>query len=201
MASMSRASKVAAAGGVLTFVATAVRARHCRVQSTEESVFRSLNELPDSMHVPVWMVMQFGSLGAVFAAAGAAATLRRPRLATALAASGVGIWMGAKAVKHLVGRERPDSYLEQVRIRGRHQSGLGFPSGHAAVALTLAIVAASKDRPLLTTALFGAAGATATARMYVGAHLPLDVVGGLGLGMATGLAGRALLRRLVEASG
>lgn len=198
---MSRVSKAAAAGGVVVFAVTAARARHCRVQSTEETVFRSLNDLPDSMQVPVWMVMQFGSLGAVGAAAGAAVVLRRPRLAAALAASGVGIWAGAKAVKHLIGRERPDSYLERVHIRGRRQSGLGFPSGHAAVALTIAIVAASKDRPLVTTALFGAAGATATARMYVGAHLPLDVAGGLGLGMATGLAGRALLRRLQEAAG
>jgi undecaprenyl-diphosphatase len=32
-------------------------------------------------------------------------------------------------------------------------------------------------------------------RVYVGAHLPLDVVGGAGLGLAVGGAVRLLLRR------
>jgi undecaprenyl-diphosphatase len=56
-------------------------------------------------------------------------------------------------------------------------------SGHAAVATTLALIAAD-DVPLRTLPLLaGVVVTTAFGRMYVGAHLPYDLVGGFGAGM------------------
>jgi undecaprenyl-diphosphatase len=55
-------------------------------------------------------------------------------------------------------------------------------SGHTAVATTLALSAG--DEFPAARPLFGAwAAEVGLARMYVGAHLPHDVVGGAGLGM------------------
>jgi undecaprenyl-diphosphatase len=89
----------------------------------------------------------------------------------------------AKAAKPLGGRPRPEGVLADVRIREKIAGDLGWPSGHTAVATTLALVAArelpSWTRPILA----GAVAGTGFGRMYVGAHLPLDIAAGAGLGM------------------
>ena len=98
-------------------------------------------------------------------------------------ARGATAWVLAKLVKASVRRPRPAALIEDLRIRGRAQSGGGFPSGHAGVATAMAAAALlSMDgdaRPLLT----GLAATVAAARVYVGAHLPLDVLGGAALGL------------------
>ena len=64
-------------------------------------------------------------------------------------------------------------------------SGLGFPSGHAAVAAAVVVAALPYlprrwRGPVLLFPAF-----MAFARVYVGAHLPLDVVSGAAIGTAT----------------
>ncbi|MPZ71257.1 MAG: phosphatase PAP2 family protein, partial [Actinobacteria bacterium] len=66
------------------------------------------------------------------------------------------------------------------------ESGLGFVSGHAAVATALATVIAAYTGPALTITVAVLAATVALARIYVGAHLPLDVIGGAALGWAIG---------------
>lgn len=92
-------------------------------------------------------------------------------------------WVGAKLAKPFGGRERPEGVLHDVRIRERIEGDLGWVSGHTAVATTLAFVAGQElprpARPVLA-AIVGVVG---FGRMYVGAHLPHDIVGGAGLGM------------------
>jgi undecaprenyl-diphosphatase len=105
------------------------------------------------------------------------------------------VWAGVKAIKPLVGRGRPACHLDGVSIRGQQQSGLGYPSGHAAVATTLAIVAASRLSPGARLVAAALAATTGGARIYVGAHLPLDVVGGAAVGV---LAGRAAVHLTSE---
>ena len=85
--------------------------------------------------------MQAGSLAAVFVTAGLALAARRPRLAVALAAGGTTTWLLAKVVKQLVERGRPEALLHDVVVYGPAATGLGFPSGHAAVAAAIMTVA------------------------------------------------------------
>ena len=159
------------------------RAADGRVGPRESSVFRLVNRRPESWHLPIWVVMQAGSLGAVWAASAVVWTRHDRREATRLALVGTAVWAGVKLVKPLVGRGRPAAVLDDVRVRGQPQTGLGFPSGHAAVAMTLALLVPSPD-PRQRRAAVGAAVIVGLARMYVGAHLPLDVVGGLAIGTA-----------------
>ena len=61
------------------------------------------------------------------------------------------------------------------------QSGDGFISGHAAISAALA-AGVVPVLPGATPVLAALAGTVGFSRLYVGAHLPLDVVGGAALG-------------------
>jgi membrane-associated phospholipid phosphatase len=185
--------------GVVVAVDSARRARKHRVGPVEARLFRTFNDRSDRIVVPTWAIMQSGSLGAVFVASAVVAHRRGARRGVRVGVVGATVWLAAKAVKPLVRRGRPDEYLDGVVVRGERQRGLGYPSGHAAVALTLALTlpAALGRAPSAAARLATSAGVAATgaARMYVGAHLPLDLVGGYALGAGAGIAASALLRR------
>ena len=182
--------------GVLALVvlaSTAHRARAGDLSPGEERVFRSFNGLPNVLSAPVWAVMQSGSLAAVFVAAGEQTRRSDNKRAAAMLLVGTGVWGGVKLVKPLVGRGRPAAELDQVVVRGHEQSGLGFPSGHAAVAGTLAIAISHDRGGAITAGALGVALLTGGARMFVGAHLPLDIAGGLAIGaLGGGLAMRTI---------
>jgi membrane-associated phospholipid phosphatase len=170
----------------LALLESARRARTHEVGPTEERVFRTINKAPDGLHVPVWVVMQSGSLAAVYVVAGELLRRNRPRAASIAAIAGTAVWGGVKLVKPFIGRGRPAHHLDRVAVRGHAQSGIGYPSGHAAVALTLALIATHESSPTVVAAALTTAGVTGAARVYVGAHLPLDVVGGFAIGALAG---------------
>ncbi len=124
-----------------TFLTGLWEASSGRVSKTEVQIFRTVNQLSDTVQGPVMVLMQAGSLGAVGVGAGLAYRLGFPRRAWAMASSGAGMWLACKGIKRRVGRGRPDRLLDQVIIRGRTQSGLGYPSGHSAVVAALATAA------------------------------------------------------------
>ena len=169
--------------GAVLLLGSLAEARRERLPNYEEQAFRLANEATDRIRVPVRGVMQAGTFGTVPGVSALALLFRRPRLAAGLAVGGTLAWVTAKLIKPVGGRDRPNGVLDDVTLRERIEGDLGWPSGHTAVATTLAFVASPElprpARPVLagivTTVGFG--------RMYVGAHLPHDVVGGAGLGM------------------
>lgn len=178
---------------MFVLASTARDARAGGVSRSEERVFRSVNGLPDTLHVPLWAVMQSGSLAAVFAAAGMQARRQPAARTITMVLAGVTVWAGVKVVKPLAGRGRPVAELAHVAIRGQKQSGLGYPSGHSAVAATLAVALAHERGAATGAFALSVAALTGGARMYVGAHLPLDIAGGLAIGLlGGGLAMRVL---------
>ena len=121
--------------------------------------------------------MQLGSLGGPLAVGAALALAGERRHGARVAAVGAFAWAAAKAVKPLVRRGRPAHTVDVARVLGRTQAGLGYPSGHAAVAAaTTALVAPRLPRPWGAVA-WAWGLAVGPLRTYVGAHLPLDVVG------------------------
>jgi undecaprenyl-diphosphatase len=182
---LSRRREWVAVAGTAGFVILARKAAEGTVVPFEERAFRTINRITSRIRVPVWAVMQGGSLAAVPVAAWA--THKRSRsTATGVAVAGTAVWALSKVTKKVVRRGRPDDHLDRVMVRGATQRGLGFPSGHTAVATVLAAVA---GRVLPTgKARLAWLGATVVGgtRQYVGAHLPLDVAGGAALGIAAG---------------
>ena len=109
---------------------------------------------------------------------------RRFRLAAAVAVGGTSAWILAKKVKPLVGRGRLGALLGGVHQRGNEQDDLGFPSGHAAVSAALTLVTWPYSSLGWRVSGVALSGFVPFARMYIGAHLPLEVLGGAGLGLA-----------------
>jgi glycosyltransferase 2 family protein len=148
----------------------------------ERRVFHTINGLPSWLYPPLWLVMQLGSFAAVFVVAAVALCCRRVRLAAELLAAGCLAYFGAKVLKHLVDRGRPGDLLTDVVFHGPAAHGLGFPSGHAAVSCALAATAI----PFLVWrwrwTLWLVPITVGFARVFVGAHFPLDVIGGFALG-------------------
>src|SRR5947199_381108 len=84
----------------------------------------------------IGQLSQLGSLAGSLGVAAVIAASGRRQLAARIAVASATTWAAAKIVKQFVRRGRPGDTLEQVRVLGRDAAGLGYPSGHAAVALT-----------------------------------------------------------------
>jgi membrane-associated phospholipid phosphatase len=181
--------------GLTILLSTAVFIRSDSVGTVETNVFRLVNEfpLPTWFYPVVWTLMQFGNIASVPATAVAAGVARRWRLALDFAVAGGAIYLLAKVVKTLVERGRPQTLLENVHILGEPARGLGYVSGHSAVAIALATVAAPYLGRRARRWVWAAAISVCVFRVYVGAHLPLDVVGGMALGWGAGGAAHLIL--------
>jgi membrane-associated phospholipid phosphatase len=182
--------------GVAGLLATAGAVHRDRVSVAETGAFRAVNDLPDALYPPAWLVMQLGAFGAVPAAAAAAWQAGDGELAARLLLGGTGAWALAKLVKQVVRRPRPADLLPGIRGRGRDAAGLGYLSGHAAVAVALGAAALPRLGPAARGLTLIALPLVGLTRIYVGAHLPLDIAGGAALGLAAdAAAGLALARR------
>lgn len=190
MEGRARRAELIVAGSAV-FAAAAAAARRPGVARFEQRCFAGVNLLPAAAYPPAWLVMQLGSLGGVAVVSSAAASSGQRPLARRLAVAGTVTWVGARVAKRPVRRARPAVALGTARILGQEQRGLGFPSGHAAVAAALFTVAAPELSETGRRAGLLAALAVGLTRLYVGAHLPLDVVGGFAGGAAVGAALRS----------
>ena len=192
-----RSQLTAVAVGGTTFLVSTVLVWDDRVPGLEESAFEWVNGWPDWIAWPLYPVMQFGMVVAPFVAGGLAWYLtRRRQPALALVGTGFAMWLFAKVVKAVVDRPRPGGLLEEVAYRvDGGPDGLGYVSGHAAVGFVIATIASPYLGKRAAAVLWALATGAATLRVYVGAHLPLDSIGGAGLGLAAGAAVLLIVRR------
>jgi membrane-associated phospholipid phosphatase len=179
--------------GAVLFEGSRMLVTRGKIDPEEERIFRAANGATDAIRIPVRGVMQMGTFGTVPVTAGVAFVAGRRELAAALALGGTAAWLLAKQAKPLGGRARPAVLLDGVRTREGIEGDLGWVSGHTAVATTIAATTWVGGPRWLRPVLVAGAATTAYGRMYVGAHLPLDLVGGAGLGMMVS----ALVRRLL----
>jgi membrane-associated phospholipid phosphatase len=183
-----RAAAATAGAGILALSWLALGERHNVVPGWEADVFEAINGLPDWLRWPLWVPMQLGSVWVGLAGAAVVyAVTRRVRPALVTAAAVLLAWAAAKGVKGLVERGRPRGLLGGVEVRESGIQGAGYVSGHTAVAFALATVVAPLFPRGWRWAPFALAAVVGLSRIYFGAHLPLDVVGGAGLGLVCGV--------------
>lgn len=98
------------------------------------------------------------------------------------------------AVKGIVARPRPFETLEGVKAKHVWSAyGHSFPSGHTSQAFAIAtIISLSYKNTAVTIPFFLWAGAIGYGRVYLGVHYPGDVLGGMVIGIAGGLAAWSL---------
>ena len=182
-----RSDGFAAAGGLLVLAAGMLAVRDGTVSDVEESAFRAVNDLPDALYPLLWPFQQLGVLVVGPIVAIIALLLRRPRLAiAALVATLAKLWL-ERVVKSMVSRERPGTSVGEIHDRGDVPlRGESFVSGHAVLVAALACLIAPYLHGRWKVVPWAAIVLVMVGRVYVGAHNPLDVICGAGLGVAIG---------------
>jgi undecaprenyl-diphosphatase len=154
----------------------------------ERAIGQWVYDLPDVLTPVFKVVMQAGAVLAPLLVALVLVVVGRYRPGLAVALAGFGAWVGGKVAKELIERPRPTAE-ELGRVPREVLDGLGYPSGHAAVSAALAAVLVStvvRGRGARAVVV-GVAVLTAVARVHLGVHWALDVVGGAALGVLVAL--------------
>jgi undecaprenyl-diphosphatase len=155
-----------------------------RVGPAERAVFHAVNGLPGWLYRPMLLAQYLGVLAMPLVVALGALLFRRWRLAAALVLV-VPLKLALERVpKQLVQRERPGTTVPDAILRGVHPGGLSFTSGHAIITFAIAGLLLLVLPRRWGVVAFVLAGLNAVARVYLGAHNPLDVVGGAAIGLA-----------------
>jgi undecaprenyl-diphosphatase len=179
--------------GVAVLLAGALLAKR-GVYEWEIVVFTAVNDLPGNVSRLLWVFNQYGTAVTIPVATIVALLFKKWILALSLAISGVAVYLLAKVIKEFVGRGRPAALIDGVVERETFAPGsLGYPSGHAAVAWAITLLIAPYVRRGWQIAALLMAIVVPFVRMYVGAHLPLDLLGGAALGVAVASATNLLL--------
>jgi membrane-associated phospholipid phosphatase len=166
-----------------------------KVGSLEQKVFRAINGLPDFLNGPMTAMQYLGVLVVPLVFAAVAAVYRKWWLAIALVlVVPLKLFIEKGVLKQLVDRQRPGTTEPDVVLRaGVPAHGPSFPSGHAIIAWAIAwLLFAYLPRGWRWVPI-GIAALVCFARVYLGAHNPLDVVAGGAAGVLIGAVLDALI--------
>ncbi|MFZ0324065.1 MAG: phosphatase PAP2 family protein [Actinomycetes bacterium] len=169
---------------VVVLAASSYVANH-GVPAWEVNLFEKIHNVPRAVDYALWLPMQAGSAFAPAVVAFVAWWITRSwRPTVGSLVTGWGGWWLAKGVKDAIQRGRPSEVLADHMVRSTAVTeGLGFVSGHATVAFACAATLSPYVTRGWRTFGYGLATAVGLSRVVVGAHFPLDVVGGAALGL------------------
>ena len=186
--SRGRRDVVVLVASLAVFGVCALVAADGRVGPVERATFQAVNGLPEWLYRPMVLFQYLGVLAMPLVVAAGALAFRRWRLAGALVLVVPLKLALERVVKLLVARERPGTTVPDAVLRGVHPAGLSFVSGHAIITFAIAGLLALVLPRRWGIVAFVLASLNAVARVYLGAHNPLDVVGGAAVGLAIAAA-------------
>jgi undecaprenyl-diphosphatase len=174
------------------------------LRAIDASIFLAVNHLPHSQESNdvVETVSDLGKGAGWVAAAVILALGTRSRAgwrnaavtsATMLVATG----LTQGPIKGYFLRRRPWAVLAEDIVIGKRTTDSSFPSGHTAGSFAAAW-AMSRCFPDHRALMLGIAGAVGFSRIYLGHHYPSDVLGGLAIGSAVGIASTKISDALVR---
>lgn len=163
------------------FAITLVASKAASIAEWETDLFFAIHNLPDFLGPFFYAITQAGS---IFMLAGLLLIYlfkNRYHIVLRLLMTGVLAYLLAGIAKSLWGRGRPFEFLDSVTVLDVIQ-GPGFPSGHTALATALALTMGhyliKRHHWVPVVWILG----VAFSRIYLGVHLPLDIVGGFAVG-------------------
>jgi membrane-associated phospholipid phosphatase len=183
-----RRDLVVLAVSLAVFAGCALLVADGRVGPAERAAFHAVNGLPEGLYGPMLLFQYLGVLAMPLVVAVGALAFRRWRLAAALVLVVPLKLVLERTVKWLVQRERPGITVPDAVLRGVHPGGLSFVSGHAIITFAIAGLLGLVLPRRWAVVTFVLATCNAVARVYLGAHNLLDVVGGAAVGLAIAAA-------------
>jgi undecaprenyl-diphosphatase len=179
-----RRDLIVLAASLAVFAGCAVIAANGRVGPAERAVFHAINGLPGWLYRPMLAAQYLGVLVVPLVVAVGALAWRRWRLAAALVLVVPFKLALERVAKLLVQRQRPGTTVPDAILRGVPHHGLSFTSGHAIITFAIAGLLVLVLPRRWGVVAFVLATCNGVARVYLGAHNPLDVVGGAAIGLA-----------------
>lgn len=171
-----------ALAAVLLFLITTIFANRPTIGGLEEAIFNVIYRLPSLLTPPFIAITMLGSIVTALLIALVFVFLKRFDIALRIAAAALLARLLVELLKNWVERGRPETFFPEVSQRIT-ANGFGFPSGHAAVSaaagLTLALYAPRQYRRWIIWG-FVLVGCS---RIFLGVHLPLDIIGGWAVGL------------------
>lgn len=187
-----RVDIIAAGFATVVYLVCASVASSGTVPMLEQDLFHAVNGLPEWLTWIAYPVQLLGVLVLPLVLAVVAALLHRRRLALALAAlPALKYMVEYGVVKQTVERSRPfQSVCAEDPSCGQFRDvplyGPAFVSGHAIIAGALAVILLPYVGRRWGSVLVLLALAVGVARVYLGAHNLLDIVGGVAVGVVIG---------------
>ncbi len=174
-------------GGAVLLVATGLLADARTPWDLERSIGQWVYDWPGWVETPLEAVQNVGTWLAIVVVTAGLVVAGRQRAAAAAALAATGAWLVSTMLKAWVDRPRPSLRLLGRVPRDVVESGTAsWPSGHVTVAAalgTVLLLTVAEDR-IARAVVVTAVVLTALARLYLGVHWVLDVLGSLGLGAA-----------------
>ncbi len=178
-------ARVQLAAAAVLFWLSALMVSDGTMMAWERVIFQLVYGLPESLKLPFLVITQLGGITMLLALSIVYIIKSHYSTVTRLLMSGLLAYLLAGVGKDLVGRGRPHEFFTDFVYRDALIRGPGFPSGHMALAtaigLTLWHYLPRRSRWLAPALIIG----VGLSRVYLGAHAPLDIVGGFAIGWAS----------------
>jgi glycosyltransferase 2 family protein len=169
---------------IALFVVSAILVSDNRMAAWEKTVFNAVYGLPNGFTPIFLMFTQLGNITILLALAVIMLIKKHYSIVIRMLMAGLLAEILAHIGKGLVGRPRPIAYIADLVLRDPTY-GVGFPSGHTAVATAIALVSwhyLPKGYKWVTPVWITG---VALSRMYLGVHAPMDLIGGFAIGWAS----------------